>query len=156
MAFATIPAISRRFERATAQSIGFEAPAALPAQLLVMVVLPVTLGMSIRRRWPSLATERRSARLGLLLVLIISSDVSQFVSGLPGTVPLALSFIACSFPTGRNVGVASTIAVTLLGQPAFAFSGATDFLGEIPIMLLAVALYRNRSMVSPTEDAAEN
>ena len=45
---------------------------------------------------------------------------------------------------------------TLLGQPAFAFSGATDFLGEIPIMLLAVALYRNRSMVSPTEDAAEN
>jgi hypothetical protein len=93
------------------------------------------------------------------------ADLSRFVSGLSGTVPLALTSIASSFGVGwlsalaaratrpdrftiatefatRNVAVASTVAVTLLDQPAFAFFGAAYFLTEIPIMLLAVALYR--------------
>lgn len=174
LAFATIPGISWGLERWTGQSLGFEAPAALPLQLLVMVVLPVGIGMAIRARWGHAAGARRALvqrvafiALAIVLALIITSDLERFLAGLYDSVPLALTFIASSFGFGwlstwvvaaspadrftvavefatRNVGVASTIAVTLLGQPAFAFFGATYFLSEIPVMLLAVWLFRRR------------
>lgn len=175
LAFATIPAVSWGLEQATGRSLGFAAPAALPLQLLLLVVVPVSVGMWIRFRWPAVAEARRAlvqrvafVALAILLTLIVTSDLRQFAAGLSSTVPLALAFIASAFAVGwlsgrairaqrpdcftlgaefatRNVGVATAIAVTLLGQPAFAFFGATYFLSEIPIMLLAVGFYRSRS-----------
>jgi ACR3 family arsenite efflux pump ArsB len=153
--------------------MGFAAPAMLPAQLLLMVMLPVTTGMWFRYRWPGVAEERRPAiqraafvALALLLVLIIGSDVDQFTSGLSGTVPLAVAFVVLSFGWAgwwlprcgtaprpvhagrgfatRNVAIATAIAVTLLGQASFAFFGATYFLTELPLMLVAIAVYRWR------------
>jgi len=174
LAFVTIPAVSWGFERALGQPMGFAAPAMLPVQLLLMVLLPVMTGMWIRRRWPGVAEERRPAIqraafvvLALLLALIIGSDVDQFASGLSGTVPLAVAFVVLSFGVGwlvaatvraplpdrftlaaefatRNVAIATAIAVTLLGQASFAFFGATYFLTELPLMLVAIVIYRWR------------
>jgi BASS family bile acid:Na+ symporter len=179
LAFVTIPAVSWGFERALGQPMGFAAPAMLPAQLLLMVMLPVVTGMWIRHRWPDVAEERRREiqraafiALALLLMLIIGSDVDQFTSSLSGTIPLAVAFIILSFGVGwlvattltaplpdrftlaaefatRNVAIATAIAVTLLGQASFAFFGATYFLTELPLMLVATAMYRWRAPSAP-------
>lgn len=175
LAFATIPAISRGFELWTERSLDFAAPAVLPAQLLLMLVLPTMLGMWVRHRWPHVAQARRAviqraafAGLGVLLTLVIASDVERFLAGLSSTVPLAVTFVVGSLGAGwvsasaidtsraerftiavefatRNVAVATAIAVTILKQPAFALFAATYFISEVPILLVAVALYRRRS-----------
>lgn len=172
LAFVTIPAVSWGLERMLGEPLGFTAPAMLPAQLLLMVMLPVAGGMWIRHRWPAVAEEQRPAiqrgafiALVLLLVLVIGSDVDQFASGLSDTVPLAVVFVVLSLGLGwlvgatvraplpdrftlasefatRNVAIAMAIAVTLLGQASFAFFAATYFLTELPLMLVAIAMYR--------------
>jgi ACR3 family arsenite efflux pump ArsB len=45
------------------------------------------------------------------------------------------------------------IAVTLLGQTAFALFAITYFLTELPIMLAAISWYRSRA-AEPATDAA--
>ena len=55
--------------------------------------------------------------------------------------------IAAEFGT-RNVGVATAIAVTLLGRVEFSRFAATYFLTEIPLMLGAAAVFR-RNRVPP-------
>jgi BASS family bile acid:Na+ symporter len=172
LAFVTIPAISWAFERVLGAPMGFAAPAMLPVQLLLMVMLPVMTGMWMRHRWPGAAEERRPliqrtafVALALLLVLIIVRGFDEFVSGLSETVPLAVAFVVLSVALGwlvasmvgasvadrftlaaefatRNVAIATAIAVTLLGQASFAYFGATYFLTELPLMLVAIAMYR--------------
>ncbi len=172
LAALSIPAISHGFELATGAPMGFAAPAILPAQLFLMVVLPVLIGMSVRHRWPGGAERHRLAlqraafvAVGLLLALIIGGNWAQFVEGFSATVPLALVFVVLSLMSGwmvativgatpadrftvaaefatRNVAVATAIAVTLLGRPDFAIFGATYFLTEQPVLLTATLLYR--------------
>jgi BASS family bile acid:Na+ symporter len=172
LAALTIPAISGGFERATGAPMGFAAPAVLPAQLFLMVVVPVLIGMTIRHRRPELAERSRVglqraafAAVGLLLALTIGSNWTAFVDGFSSTVPLALLFVLLSLISGwivaaalgashsdrftvatefatRNVAVATAIAVTLLGEPTFAIFAATYFLTEQPILLAATLLYR--------------
>jgi bile acid:Na+ symporter, BASS family len=172
LAAITIPAISRGFEFATGTPMGFAAPAVLPAQLFLMVVLPVLIGMTIRHRWPGIADENRAGlqraafvAVGLLLALVIGSNWTPFVDGLSTTAPLAGVFVLLSLVSGwsvaaslgataadrftlatefatRNVAVATAIAVTLLGEPTFAIFAATYFLTEQPILLGATVTYR--------------
>jgi bile acid:Na+ symporter, BASS family len=180
LAFGTIPAVSWGFEQVLGRPLQFSAPAILPLQLVLLVLLPVVLGMWIRMRWPDVAMRRRDSvrqaafgALAALLVIVIARDVDAFLDGLTETVPLALVFVVASFATGlgvgavigappadrftlaaefatRNVAVATAIAVTLLNQSAFALFGAAYFLTELPLLLLAVAVYRARwsSLVS--------
>jgi ACR3 family arsenite efflux pump ArsB len=51
--------------------------------------------------------------------------------------------LAAEFAT-RNVAIATSIAVTLLGRTEFAVFASVYFLTELPIMLAAVAVWRWR------------
>jgi BASS family bile acid:Na+ symporter len=174
IAVVTIPLISWGFAEALGRPMAYRAPSSLPAQLALVVLLPVLTGMFLRHQWPDTTVGHRGtvqraafAGLALLLVLIITNDPDAFVGGLHETVPLATAFVLLSFGAGwmvgaslaaprpvrftlasefatRNVGVATAIAVTLIGQPAFALFGATYFLTELPLMLLIVLAYRSR------------
>ncbi len=144
----------------------------LVSQLTLMLGLPVALGMWFRRRLQhSVARHgralRRTAFIGIaaVLLLIIFQDVGAFVSGLATTVPFAAAFVLLALSVGwltatvftrdprdrftvaaefgtRNLTVALTIAVTLLGRAEFARFVTTYALTEIPILLAAVALFR--------------
>ena len=146
----------------------------LITQILLMFTLPVGLGMWARRRWSDWSTKHRPtaerlvfAGVGLVLVLIILDDPRAFFGDLPRTVPLAAVFIACSAASGwmtatfvtrdprdrftlaaefgtRNLGVAIAVAVTMLGRVEFARFAYTYFLTELPLMLVAAALFRRR------------
>jgi BASS family bile acid:Na+ symporter len=144
----------------------------LLGQLLVMLALPIALGMWVRRRWPGVAERWRPvlqnlafAGVALVLAFIVLDDPRGFVAGLSTTVPLAAVFVVCSALVGwltaapfssdrrdrftfaaefgtRNLGVAMAVAVTLLGRVEFARFAYTYFLTEIPIMLVAIAVFR--------------
>jgi BASS family bile acid:Na+ symporter len=146
----------------------------LLAQLLLMLGFPVALGMWVRRRWPVLGQRYRPGLqrlaftgIAILLVLVITDDPPAFFGGLSTTVPLAAAFVVCSMGAGwmtaaiittdprdrftlaaefgtRNVGVATAIAVTLLGRVEFARFATTYFLTELPLMLVAIGLFRYR------------
>jgi bile acid:Na+ symporter, BASS family len=146
----------------------------LITQLLLMFTLPVGLGMWVRHRSPDWANHYRphAQRLafvgvGLMLVLIVLDNPRAFVEDLPSTVPLAAVFIVCSAAAGwiasalvtrdprdrftlaaefgtRNLGVAMAVAITMLGRVEFARFAYTYFLTELPLMLVAVTLFRRR------------
>ena len=54
--------------------------------------------------------------------------------------------IAAEFGT-RNVSIATAIAVTMLGRVEFAYFGAAYFITEVPLVLLAVAMFRRRQIL---------
>jgi BASS family bile acid:Na+ symporter len=147
----------------------------LITQLFLMFALPVALGMWARQRHPDWALKHRPtaerlafAGAGLMLVLIILDNPRAFVDDLPTTVPLAAVFIVCSSAAGwlaattvtkdprdrftlaaefgtRNLGIAIAVAVTMLGRVGFARFAYTYFLTELPLMLLAAALFRRHA-----------
>jgi len=147
----------------------------LLAQVVLMLGAPIAVGMWIRGRSPDFAARRRLSfqrlaftGLGIILTLVIADDLQLFLSGLPTTVPLAAAFVVCSMGAGwltaavvtadprdrftlaaefgtRNVAVATAIAVTLLGRIEFARFATTYFLTEVPLMLVAIALFRRRA-----------
>jgi BASS family bile acid:Na+ symporter len=149
----------------------------LLAQVVLMLGAPTMLGMWIRRRSPEFAERHRVTfqrlaftGLAILLMLVIADDLGMFISGLPTTVPLAAAFVVCSMGAGwmtaalvtadrrdrftlaaefgtRNVAVATAIAVTLLGRIEFARFATTYFLTELPLMLVAVALFRRHDTI---------
>ncbi len=153
--------------------------ASLLAQLLVMLTLPVAIGMWVRRRWAEEAVRHRPAvqrlvfvGVGIVLALIILDDPQAFAGDLPSTVPLAAIFIVFSAAAGwltaavvtddprdrftlaaefgtRNLGVAMAVAVTLLGRVEFARFAYTYFLTELPLMLVAIGLFRRRNGALP-------
>lgn len=175
-AVVTIPLLDAVFERTFHRPFGFRAPAPmLVAQLLLMLALPIGLGMWLRHRRPSFATDHGPvlqrvsfAIMGALLLTVMVDERERFVGGLGRTVPLAAVFILASLAAGwivawtvraskddrftlaaefatRNVAVATAIAVTLLGRFEFALFATTYFLTELPIMLAMIAWHRGRS-----------
>ena len=126
----------------------------------------------MRKRWPAGAlraapTLQNLAVGGILFVfvLVIVDNPAAFASGLLTNVPLAIVFVAASVAAGwitaalitrdvrdcfaiasgfgaRNVGVATAIAVTILGRLDFARFAATYALIEVPLKFGVVALFR--------------
>ena len=149
----------------------------LLTQLLLVLVLPVAVGMLGRWRAPALAARVGARLQTLVVIsvlfvlgLVIANDWTAFARELSTTVPLAAVFVMVTAAAGwltavpltasqgdrfviaagfgaRNVGIATTIAVTLLGRVDFARFAATYALTEIPVMLVAVALFRSRSSI---------
>ncbi len=130
--------------------------------------------MWVRRRWPEWAIARQPllrqlafVGVALVLALIVLDDPGAFVGGLSTTVPLAAAFVVCSTAAGwatgavltrdprdrftiavgfgsRNLGVAMAVAVSMLGRVEFARFAYTYFLAELPLMLVAVGLFRRQ------------
>jgi BASS family bile acid:Na+ symporter len=175
IALATIPVLTRAFEAAQREPLHADAPVAiLVLQLLFIVVLPITLGMLLRSRWPAWAQARRRwiqrlafVLLGMLLLLVITVEGPRVMSVLSQVVLVAAVFVTASFAVGwvagaavnasgpdrftlaaefatRNVAIATAIAVTMLGRTEFAVFASVYFLTELPIMLAAVAVWRWR------------
>lgn len=173
LASVTIPLVGRALVLATARPLDLAPPLVpLLIQLLVMLVVPVSLGMWIRHRWSGAAVRWRPViqnatffGVAVMLMLIVLDNPVAFVDDLPQTVPLAAAFVFCSFTAGwvaasvvtadhkdcftlaaefgtRNLGVALGVAVALLGRVEFARFAYTYFLTELLMMLPAIVLYR--------------
>src|SRR5262245_62050328 len=146
----------------------------LIGQLVVVLGIPVLLGMWIRQSRSGFAEKlgpalRPLAFIGtaIVLLLIIVDAPAAFVGGLTTTVPLAAAFVVSSIAAGwmtgalvtkdrrdgftmaaqfgsRNIGIAMAIAVTILGRVEFASFAVIYSLTEIPLMLVAIGLFRRQ------------
>lgn len=156
---------------------------ALVAQLLLMLAAPVGLGMWVRHRWPVAAVANQPlvqrvavGSLGLLIVFVIWAEFGAFASTLGAAVPISALFVLLSMGTGwgiggllkagrrdrftlavefstRNVAIATAIAVTLLGRVEFAVFATIYLLTEAPLMLAAVAMFRQSNDAPPLTPA---
>jgi bile acid:Na+ symporter, BASS family len=181
VALAAIPVITRAFEGALQQPLRVDAPVAtLLLQLVFILLLPVSLGMYIRRRWSGWASARAPqvrrlafVLLGALLVLIIAVENRRVTAEFHEVVLIAAVFVTASFAVGwaagaavrasradrftlaaefatRNVAVATAIAVTVLGRTDFAVFASLYFLTELPLMLAAAAAWKRWQARAPS------
>ena len=179
LAALTIPLLSALIEHIARQPLGLTAPLPLLiGQILIMLVLPISLGMLLRARWPDFVNANRGRlqvaslfALATLLALIIGADFQRFLALLANTSSLAATFVVASFAIGtlvgivfrasandrftlaaefatRNVAVAATIAVTLLHRVEFATFGTVYVLIEAPILLALVVAHRARNQAA--------
>jgi bile acid:Na+ symporter, BASS family len=175
-AVATMPLLTRLFELALGRPFGFEVPATtLVVQLLVLLVVPVALGMAIRRWAPAFAVRNRRifrlaafAALAALIAFVVVAQREDFAREIPRVAPLAAALVVVAMAAGmlvasvlhagrsdrftlalefgtRNVAIASAIAITVLGRLEFAVFAAIYFVTEAPIALVAVFLFRRGS-----------
>jgi bile acid:Na+ symporter, BASS family len=144
----------------------------LVVRLVLMLLIPAIAGMAVRRFRPDFAIKyaRRLRNLslagvGFLLVFVLVSRREQMTADWQLAVLAANAFIipalavglvfarvlrlgsSDSFTTGvsfavRNVGLATAIAITLLGRLEYAVFAAVYFATEVPLLFGAVALYR--------------
>jgi BASS family bile acid:Na+ symporter len=155
----------------------------LVGRLVLMLLFPIIAGMAVRRFRPDFARRHgRTLRnlsfagVGFLLVFVLVTrreqlgvDWQSAVLGANAFIILALVVglvfarglrlgASDSFTTGvlfavRNVGLATAIAITLLGRLEYAIFAAVYFLTEVPLLFVAVALYRR--WWADASDAAE-
>jgi len=135
------------------------------AQLVLMLLLPLTLGMALRR-WRPDAVRRADRRLrwlsllavGIILGAILYARRSELAGGLPETAAAALGFILLAMGAGwslgwlagldgrdrftlllefsvRNVALVALIGVSVLGRPELVLFAAVFLLLELPIAL---------------------
>ncbi|MFO1020056.1 MAG: bile acid:sodium symporter [Planctomycetales bacterium] len=151
----------------------------LARQLIALLILPVLCGMGLRRWWPDFTQRHGRtllrisiAALALLLLAIIVRESQQFAGALPEIAAAASLFTVLAFTVGyatgwacganatnrlslgmvfvvRNVGIATAIAVTVLGQLEFAVFATAYFLVQVPILLPTVLMFRR----APVGDA---
>lgn len=141
-------------------------------QLLFVLLLPVALGMTVRHCWPAWSTRRlgvtqRLALLGLLALIglvlydqaallrvawrdqvaaalaftLLAMAAGWAVGWISGLEPRDRFTLLCEFAV-RNLAIAVLVAVTVLGRTDFVAFAAVMLLVQIPLLLLAVALYR--------------
>jgi BASS family bile acid:Na+ symporter len=157
--------------------VGEEGGVAVPVvpligQLVVLVVLPIALGMELRRRRPRLA-ERHAARLrGIVLVLLavlftaaLRADQSGLVSEVFRNLGLALLWTAGAAALGlavslalrlsgpdrftfaiefsvKNVGLAAIVALAGFDRPDFAVFAGSYVMVAYPLAALCALAYR--------------
>jgi BASS family bile acid:Na+ symporter len=151
----------------------------LVTQLLLMLTAPVALGMAVRHFAPSFARRDENhlrvvgyGALALLIALVIADQRDWFLLHFRGIVVVASAMTMAPLAAGllvgwlcragrhdrftlgvgvatRNVAIATAIAVTLLGQIQFAVFASIYFLVEVPIMLVAIGIFRWTTLTSP-------
>jgi BASS family bile acid:Na+ symporter len=144
----------------------------LTGHLLVLLVVPVLCGMSVRRRWPGVAERYGKTLLRLnvaalvtLQGLVIALESDRFADSWPEIAPAALLLTVLAFGAGwatglasgaggtdrfamgmvfavRNVGIATAVAITVLGRAEFAVFATAYFLTQVPILLTAALVSR--------------
>jgi BASS family bile acid:Na+ symporter len=174
-AVVTMPLLTRGFEWALGRPLGFRAPVGtLVAQVIVMLVLPVALGMTIRARAPGFASRHEAAlarvaagSLALLLGFILASEWDRFVANLVVTTVASALFVLFAMAAGglvailsgadrkerftlsvefatRNCAIAAAVAITLLGDTRFAVFATTYFFTEAALVGVAIVAFRRR------------
>ena len=146
----------------------------IAGQLLVLLLVPILAGMAIRYYRPHFVERySRSlfsvalAALAILIVFVIVQERDHFLHDLPEIAPLVvlLTVVAMlpGYGTGwalrtshadrisvalvfvvRNVGLATAIAVTVLGRLEFAVFATAYFLSQTPILVAASIAFRYR------------
>jgi bile acid:Na+ symporter, BASS family len=141
-------------------------------QLLVMLILPTLIGMLARHLRPALAERHGRTLLRLAVVALatlialvvvqewerLAGDFTEIslVVGLLTVIMLlagATAGWACALPAAdrfalamifvvRNVAIATVVAVTVLGRIDFAVFATAYFLAQVPILALALVLFR--------------
>jgi BASS family bile acid:Na+ symporter len=144
----------------------------LSGQLFLLLILPILSGMGIRRRWPDITRRHGRVLLGLsigalaaLLGFIILQEAEQFARALTDIAAAVAWLTLLAFGAGwatawtsggpardrftvgmvfvvRNVGIATAVAVTVLGRVEFAVFATAYFLAQVPILLAAVVVFR--------------
>jgi BASS family bile acid:Na+ symporter len=168
----TMPAILTAFRALLGEGTTLAVPALpVIGQLVVTLIVPVGTGMAVRHRWPAAVERRRGGLFALsvgalaaLLGFVIAQEAGHFVSRLgeiavAGALLTALA-LAAGWATARaageggepltvglvfavrNVGVATAVAVTVLGRTEFAAFGAAYFLSQVPLLVAAALLHR--------------
>jgi len=152
---------------------------ALILRLTLIVVLPVLAGMAARRFIPAFVTRHaRTVRnisltgIALLLIFVMIAQRDRLAADWQLTALAGAAFMAAAMATGlifsrvlrlkandsitigvvfsvRNVGLASAIAITLLNRVEYAVFAVVYFLTEVPILLGAVAAYRQWWATTP-------
>lgn len=145
---------------------------AILRQLLLTLMVPVLTGMALRRLWSGVMERHQRGLFGLSLValaaligFVIAHEAEHFVSEWPGIALMVVllsglaMLAACAtgwlcradatdrFTMGiifveRNVGIATAIAVTVLGDLEFAVFATAYFLSQVPLLLAAVTVFR--------------
>jgi BASS family bile acid:Na+ symporter len=141
-------------------------------QLILLLVVPVLLGMFASHRWPSFTKRHGLSllRLGVvaLVALIAVVMIQEWAAVSQNFTEILLAVLILSgiiIPSGyllgricrlgkreqfalamvfavRNVGIATAIAVTVLGRLEFAVFATAYFLNQTPILVVALVLFR--------------
>jgi bile acid:Na+ symporter, BASS family len=179
-AVVTMPLLTRGFELALGRPLGYRAPVGpLAAQVLVLLVLPVALGMALRARAPRFAARHEkafarvaAAGLALLLGFILASEWDRFVTNLAATATASALFVLLAMAAGgavamlsradrrerftlsvefatRNCAIAAAVAITLLGDTRFAVFATTYFFTEAALVGVAIVAFRRRAAARP-------
>ena len=152
---------------------------ALLGQLLLALALPLAIGMMVRQRAPKFAERHAALfqriaffGIGLTLLLVGAENPRALAQGVSATVPLAAVFVIGSIGAGwivgmlvtddrrdrftlaaefgaRNISIAIIIAVTILGRVEFARFALIYALVEVPLMLVAIVLFRRWQATTP-------
>jgi Predicted Na+-dependent transporter len=150
--------------------------ARLIGSLVMMLVLPVLTGMALRHYRTAFVTRHETtfkaaalAGLTVLIAYVVSEEGARVVEDMTEIAVAGTMFVGLSMATGyavgalsgeeprdsfalliefavRNVGIATAIAVTILGRVDFAVFAAAYFLIETPILFAAVILFKMKSV----------
>jgi BASS family bile acid:Na+ symporter len=176
LAVVTLPAVMWAYGRVAAAGTAFDVPVpTLLAQLLAMAVIPVTLGVYVRHRWPALERRyggrlRAASAAGVVLIVAIgiaqsaSSITATIVAGAVPAAGLVLAGMAGGWILARaraaappdafalvaefavrNLAIAMVIEVSLLHHPDFVAFGALALLAQASVLLAAAGIYRRGS-----------
>ncbi len=145
---------------------------AVVGQLALTLILPILTGMAIRRACPSVAERYRHAFFGLSLAalallvgFVIASAGESFAAALAETVVVVVALTGLTWVAGwvtgwaagatptdrftvgmvfvvRNMGIATAVAVTVLGRVEFAVFATAYFVCQMPLALVAAATFR--------------
>jgi bile acid:Na+ symporter, BASS family len=144
----------------------------LLGRVLLMLVLPVLAGLSLRRLAPRFAEVRAKfvhraslAGIAFLLVYVMVAERTQLATEWQRTAVAAAVFMGLALLAGlalarflplskedsvtvgigfavRNVALASAVAITLLNHVEYAVFAVVYFVTEVPLLLGVVAVFR--------------
>jgi BASS family bile acid:Na+ symporter len=148
-------------------------------QLLVLLILPTLLGLLTRRARPDFARRHGRAllrfsiaALAALLAFVVATEWRHLTADLAEIAVLVVLLTAVLLPAGwvagwagglgiadrfalamvlvvRNVGIATAVAVTVLGRTEFAVFATAYFLVQTPLLVAALVAFRLARRAAP-------
>jgi BASS family bile acid:Na+ symporter len=161
-------------------------PFSFVGRLILLVAIPIVLGMGLRslqagvaakvsgslrvlclggvlvlcvyviaNRYEQLRADWKAISLASLSVMVVAMAIGWTVGQIVGLKRADSITLAILFPV-RNIGLATAIAVTLMGHLEYAAFGTAYFLTEAFLLLGAVVFFRYRWTIAPLANSAPN